>query len=315
MKRLILLTTLCLGIGCAGASDTGVVMGQRNGMMFTDLVPDYYYWCSWQNGARTCNKYFYHDVNRDGVDDFYLVFVNVECNFGSFQRWELYSITNIEFVIDTLGILPFDEDDTVKAGTNVETDHRYTVTGYDSTGNEIYGNVPLVRTGHWVDTAHRAYGTCLVNHLGGGAVGCSHDLNWETSLPDTNYFPFRLIANGDTAYGWVKTRVYMLDITCESFAIAADSTSSHIYNAVVELPALPQVKVFPNPATDRLTINLGNLQAEQVSVYNLQGALINQINQPADNSIDITALPNGIYLAEVKLQGKVQRVRWVKMSN
>ena len=74
-----------------------------------------------------------------------------------------------------------------------------------------------------------------------------------------------------------------------------------------------KVELFPNPATSQLTINLGGLQAEQVSIYSVDGKLVSETKQPANNRIDIINLDSGVYIAEVKVGDAVQRVRWVKM--
>lgn len=81
------------------------------------------------------------------------------------------------------------------------------------------------------------------------------------------------------------------------------------------------IAVIPNPATHQLNINLGSLQAEQVSIYNVDGKLVSSVKQPANNSLDISSLANGVYIAEVTPKSPkgdlntnaVQRVRWVKM--
>lgn len=71
--------------------------------------------------------------------------------------------------------------------------------------------------------------------------------------------------------------------------------------------------IFPNPAINELSINLSGLQAEQMSVYNVDGKLLSETKQPTNNRIDISNLATGIYVVEVKVRDAVQRVRWVKM--
>ena len=74
-----------------------------------------------------------------------------------------------------------------------------------------------------------------------------------------------------------------------------------------------KISVYPNPANNVLNINLSGLQVEQVSIYNINGQLLGEVKQPANNRLDIANLADGIYIAEVKVKGEVQRVRWVKM--
>lgn len=73
------------------------------------------------------------------------------------------------------------------------------------------------------------------------------------------------------------------------------------------------ITIYPNPATSQLNIYLGGLQAEQVSIYNVDGKLVSTSKQPKNNSIDISGLAAGVYIAEVKVRHAAQRVRWVKM--
>lgn len=83
--------------------------------------------------------------------------------------------------------------------------------------------------------------------------------------------------------------------------------------SIEDLSALETITLYPNPASNELNLSLGNLKAEQVSIYNVEGRLVSKINQPANNSIDIRGLEKGVYIAEVKVRDIIQRVRWVKM--
>ncbi|HLP21235.1 MAG TPA: T9SS type A sorting domain-containing protein, partial [Chitinophagales bacterium] len=72
------------------------------------------------------------------------------------------------------------------------------------------------------------------------------------------------------------------------------------------------LRVYPNPATDRLFI-LAPLLPTEVNIYNIAGSLVNHTMHPANGVIDISTLPAGIYIAEVKANGTTARCRWVKM--
>ena len=76
-------------------------------------------------------------------------------------------------------------------------------------------------------------------------------------------------------------------------------------NTVLENQKL-EIKLYPNPATSKLNIQVPNPQSEklQLKVFNLNGqVLINQqIQNIADYSLDISKLPQGNYL--LKLLGK-----------
>src|SRR4051812_17143030 len=129
-----------------------LIIGQRQGMMFTDIAPDIAYTCSWPLGARTCNQYFPFDVNHDGIKDFDVVHANVECWPYSYRYWRVQASTNVEFVADSLGITRFDAGDSIGAGSNYKPDTIITYTGTDSLGNPHYDTTHFVRNGKWTDT-------------------------------------------------------------------------------------------------------------------------------------------------------------------
>lgn len=58
-------------------------------------------------------------------------------------------------------------------------------------------------------------------------------------------------------------------------------------------------KLFPNPATSRVTIELDNVDS-QIVIYNLSGEEVKQLNfASSSNTIDLTDLAKGIYLVSV----------------
>ena len=71
---------------------------------------------------------------------------------------------------------------------------------------------------------------------------------------------------------------------------------------------ISKISVYPNPANEILNINLGEnaSQLQQISLFDLNGRLINQIKIDNDNNlqnqIDVSNLSSGVYLLEVKTQ-------------
>ncbi len=70
--------------------------------------------------------------------------------------------------------------------------------------------------------------------------------------------------------------------------------------------------VYPNPATDFLTIDAGNVEISSVSVFNILGAKVLELNELVDNKINVSSLTSGIYLLEVVQANKSQIIRMVK---
>jgi len=74
----------------------------------------------------------------------------------------------------------------------------------------------------------------------------------------------------------------------------------------VTISALDQLSVFPNPATDQLSVK--GFTSGPVRVLDLQGRTVISQNISAFETLKISELPSGIYL----LQAGKETVRWVK---
>jgi hypothetical protein len=144
--------------------------------------------------------------------------------------------------------------------------------------------------------------------------------------------------DGSTSTGATPSHVYSsasyynicLSITDSTGCTATFCDSStYIYkteaaaitiNVVEQLPtgieeaiAEATISVYPNPATNQLNINLKGLQADQISIYNIDGKLLSNVKQPANNQRDISDLSAGLYFAEIRVKDFVKRARWIKM--
>jgi hypothetical protein len=75
-------------------------------------------------------------------------------------------------------------------------------------------------------------------------------------------------------------------------------------------------KMYPNPATDRVFIELGDISGSEtlVSIYDLTGKLKYQSERPFNNrvEIDIQNLSNGIYFVELQSNNKRSALKLVK---
>jgi hypothetical protein len=59
--------------------------------------------------------------------------------------------------------------------------------------------------------------------------------------------------------------------------------------------------IFPNPAKSYINVETNDPEAKVIQIYNLSGELviINSITQSSQNKVDISSLPNGIYIYKV----------------
>jgi len=81
-------------------------------------------------------------------------------------------------------------------------------------------------------------------------------------------------------------------------------TLSEVREVTITSPS--QLRAFPNPATDQLS--LSGFTGGPVRVFDLQGRTVLSQNIPAYGTLRISELPSGIYL----LQAGEETVRWVK---
>ncbi len=92
------------------------------------------------------------------------------------------------------------------------------------------------------------------------------------------------------------------------------TVKSKLFSADILLNNL--VSVYPNPATNKLTINWNNVNAQNVKVgdvniYNAAGKKVNPfINN--DWTIDLTQLPSGLYFLEVIIKGERITKKFIK---
>ena len=69
------------------------------------------------------------------------------------------------------------------------------------------------------------------------------------------------------------------------------------------------ISIYPIPVNTRLTINTRN-QVVQYIIYNAFGNLV--LSGKASDTIDVTALANGLYFIEVQLNGKTHTLKFIK---
>lgn len=73
------------------------------------------------------------------------------------------------------------------------------------------------------------------------------------------------------------------------------------------LVAEPNISLFPNPATDLLNVEWPETLngPVTVSIYTIQGALVRQSSLPVGQSLEVSALPPGLYTLKLVEDGKV----------
>lgn len=76
----------------------------------------------------------------------------------------------------------------------------------------------------------------------------------------------------------------------------------------------PSIKLYPNPVTRTLTVEMGNNRAQSISVTDLTGRiLLVKKNPELTDNIDVSDLNNGVYLINIETKGKVITEKFVKL--
>jgi len=139
----------------------------------------------------------------------------------------------------------------------------------------------------------------------------------------TNYGGTGWISNGsftDVSYQWyapnIKTPVMTIGEMEWLPGYMVSYLVEHNFSTGIEDRADYYLEVFPNPATDKVTIKTDKI-FNRVSIYSLNGGQMfvanSQTGQAHQKTIDFSQYPKGIYLIEVVFEdGSVVRERIIK---
>jgi len=84
----------------------------------------------------------------------------------------------------------------------------------------------------------------------------------------------------------------------------------------VEKVAQVEIKIYPNPTTEKITMEISaweNLQTGVFKLYSLTGQLLQE--QPVHSATTIVSLanlPNGVYILKVQINGRVEDWKIIK---
>ena len=71
--------------------------------------------------------------------------------------------------------------------------------------------------------------------------------------------------------------------------------------------------VYPNPTSGKLFIDANGSTIDQVNIYTTNGSLVSQINKVQNRTVDMSQMPNGVYVAEIIAGNTNMKKRLVKM--
>ena len=139
------------------------------------------------------------------------------------------------------------------------------------------------------------------------------DYEYEGDHIDCNLALRHWVPGEGLYYGWLKAK-YQFDNEIKEYTITLyDMAYCTIPNYPLRFGqkdfvdieeneyAAANVKLFPNPVEDRLSLQLsGNASCESVEIYGIDGRLLKSQNDDFEN-IDVSSLSRGLYIAKINL--------------
>ena len=101
----------------------------------------------------------------------------------------------------------------------------------------------------------------------------------------------------DNGYLFGATTTWVIRVSLENLGIEEVSIQNATYS---------ELKIYPNPTTDILHIQMessDNFQNTFIQIMDIKGKIVSQYTS-MDNEIDVSKLPNGIYMLMVQMEDK-----------
>ena len=129
-------------------------------------------------------------------------------------------------------------------------------------------------------------------------------------LAGPNGFDLKMI---DATTGKVTSNVNLgsnlnfIEIQCDNYSFA----KSYYLNTYTTETKSIAGKIYPNPITDWLNIEIAE-NINELNIYNVNGQLIQSIQQLQGNRVNVSQLENGVYFLEVKTENGILRKSFLK---
>lgn len=115
-----------------------------------------------------------------------------------------------------------------------------------------------------------------------------------------------------TISGLAASTTYYYRVRAEKTGVTGQGTFSDVVSVQTDYTTSDMqidngsVRVYPNPATDKLYIEAESLQkVKTVKLYDLRGRLIMSVQKPFSNEIDILGFSAGVFLIEIATENGV----------
>jgi len=256
-------------------------------IVYTDVIPDNELGCM---GVGSCSDSVNVDLNNDGSMDFILIF----------NRIYLGTCPPVGFLI-------------YKNNAGVST------IGANSFYGIISSNPSAFNYGDTIDSniiwskgsdtlGNYSHPTCNSSYNNAG--------NWLSTTTD-QYLPVKISIANNNYFGWIRMQMimhtyqqgpgstvgfvlrdYAYNSTPNQFILAGDTGTTGIIETIAS-----SINLFPNPATDKLTIALGsNNRKVVVTIADITGKIIYSTTATETQKLEVNTkdFASGIYVAQIQ---------------
>lgn len=243
-------------------------------------------------------RMFYYPPNETGVRPVY--------NSAPLQNWSLYmpanTVTTFTDKYPDSGTLPI----SLSMFAAFPHSHKVckSIINYAYAGTDT---IPLIRINKW-DFMWQGYYTYpkLIKVPAGYRLFSSHEYDNTVNNPDNpNNPPSLVIAGTGTddemlfdAYLWLEYQPgdELIDIE----ELLSNDTLLTLHANEILLPPSLQAFVYPNPASNKLSIYLSKKSEYNIQIMTITGQTILQSGKFTDDiTIDVRQIPSGLYIVEV----------------
>lgn len=269
MKKIVLI--ICSFLCCTlNIYSQGIIAGiSTTSDIYVDLNPNdsCYSWAG-DCGPQNCVDTLRLDIDKDGIDDF---------KFTSYFLWSLGGGTFVN-----ASIIPLNNNNYIIS--RFDTVIYYTS---PSPSTFVFKIPQPLNFGDTLKTTSYFNFTNTFNYLYCNNSNPPNNSGWHNI--GEHYIGIKKIESNYTLWGWIRIEVNFAKVIIKDYAC------NKIYNA----------EIFPNPAGDYVIVanNLKKDPIKKIKIYNTNGQLvstINNISETGNIKIDISGLPQNIYILEVE---------------
>lgn len=260
------------------------------------------------------NEWYMKVTTGKSISDFTSTGTNVSWDFTSYETSVINDTIKAKAATSGTGST-VSISSSIIPNTNYKlngSDYEVTAISYNNTNYPLDGTLSIGLS-HYENNTWSSSTTGLTivpisvsgSVLATGAITTSYG-TFDAVLVQDNY---NIAGNSVTYYYW-ETKEYgrIATLIDGKFSLMTQNNFSAITsnNEV----ALNEANIYPNPATDILTVSVNGL--ENVSIYNALGSLV--IQQTATNNsafVDVSALKAGVYFVQANASGTIQTSRVV----